>query len=147
MKVILMDDIAKLGALGAQVEVSDGYARNYLLPKKLALPAVPQNLKLAEAEGKNKVLRASKLKSEAEELAQRLEKISCTITKQAGENDRLFGSVTAMDIAESLTAENVILDKKYIQLETPLKALGIYTVPVKLHPEITANLKVWVVKA
>ena len=147
MKVVLLETIDKVGSFGAEVEVSNGYARNYLIPKKLAMLSTPQSQRILQAERKNKILKASKIKAEAEELAQRLEKISCTITKQAGENDKLFGSVTDMDIVEALVAENIQLDKKSIQLESPLKSLGIYTVPVKLHPEITANLKVWVVKA
>jgi large subunit ribosomal protein L9 len=146
MELVLLDDVDKLGAAGSVVNVANGYARNYLLPKGLALKATEENKKRAETERKIRALRAGKEKAKAEELAQLLGKTPCTIRKQAGENDRLFGSVTAMDIAKGLKGEGIELDKKDILLKDPLKALGIYTVPVKLHPEVTAEIKVWVVK-
>jgi large subunit ribosomal protein L9 len=146
MEVILLDEIDKLGSFGAVVKVADGYARNYLLPKKLALEATAQNKKRVETERKLRELQAGREKARLEELAQLLEKTPCTIRKQVGENDRLFGSVTAIDIVKSLKEEGIEVDKKNIVLKEPLKALGIYTVSVKLHPEVTAELKVWVVK-
>jgi len=146
MKVILLEDIEKLGDFGATVEVADGYARNYLIPKRLALRATPENVRLVERERKLRDQRAGKVRARFEELKERIEKLSCTIVKQVGENDRLFGSVTSMDIAKYLKQEGIEVDKKSILLKEPLKTLGVYTVPIKLHPEVTANLKVWVVK-
>jgi large subunit ribosomal protein L9 len=146
MELILLEDIDKLGSFGSIVKVANGYARNYLLPKKLALVATDENKKRAETERKLRTLRAGKELAKAEELAQLLEKTPCTIRKQAGENDRLFGSVTALDIIKALKAEGIELDKKSILIKEPLKALGIYTIQAKLHTEVVADIKVWVVK-
>lgn len=146
MEIILLDDIDKLGSFGAVVKVANGYARNYLLPKGLALKATEQNKKGIETERKRKELQAGKEKDRLGEFAKLLEKTPCTVKKQVGENERLFGSVTAIDIVKALKAEGIELDKKAILLKEPLKALGIYDVPVRLHPEITPELKVWVVK-
>ncbi len=146
MEIILLDDIDKLGAFGATVRVANGYARNYLLPRGLALQATEQNKKRIETERKRKVIQAGKEKVRLEEFAKLLEKTPCTVKKQVGENERLFGSVTAIDIVKALKAEGIGLDKKTVLLKEPLKSLGIYDVPVRLHPEITTKLKVWVVK-
>lgn len=146
MELILLADVDKLGDFGTVVRVANGYARNYLLPKRLALKATEQNKKRVEVERKLRELQAGRERFRLEELAHLLEKTPCTIRKQVGENDRLFGSVTAIDIVKSLKGEGIELDRKAVLLKEPLKALGIYTVQVRLHPEITADLKVWVVK-
>jgi len=147
VKVILTEDVAGLGKLGDLVQVKDGYARNYLIPKKLALPANPQNVKVLEHQKNLIRQKQNRIKSEAEKLAEKIEKMSCTIAKPTGEEDKLFGAVTSIDIEESLREEGIIIDRKKILLEEPIKSLGIYKVPIKLHPEVTANLKVWVVKS
>ncbi|MBI5789324.1 MAG: 50S ribosomal protein L9 [Candidatus Schekmanbacteria bacterium] len=145
MKVVLLTDVDKLGSLGSVVNVANGYARNFLLPRQFALPATDANLKQAEKERTLRLKRDNKQKTSAGELAQKIQAVSCTIAMQVGENDRLFGSVTAIDIAKSLADEGIEIDKRSILLEEPLKALGIYDVPVKLHTDVTATLKVWVV--
>jgi large subunit ribosomal protein L9 len=147
MKVVLLDDIPKLGKMGDLIQTKDGYARNYLLPKGLAAPANPQNLKNIEHQKTLLTQKQNRVKRDAEKLAQRIEKVSCTISKPAGEEDKLFGSVTSLDIEESLNEEGLKIDRKKILLEEPIKSLGIYKVPIKLHPEVTANIKIWVVKA
>ena len=133
--------------MGDLIQTKDGYARNYLLPKKIAVPANPQNLKTLEHQKTLLQQKQNRIKRDAEKLAQKIEKISCTISKPAGEDDKLFGAVTSLDIEESLNEEGLKIDRKRIQLEEPIKSLGIYKVPIKLHPEVTANLKVWVVKS
>ena len=147
MKVVLLEDIPRLGKMGDLIQTKDGYARNYLLPKKIAVPANPQNLKTLEHQKTLLQQKQNRIKRDAEKLAQKIEKISCTISKPAGEEDKLFGAVTSLDIEESLNEEGLKIDRKRIQLEEPIKSLGIYKVPIKLHPEVTANLKVWVVKS
>lgn len=147
MKVILVKDIDKLGKPGQTVKVADGYARNYLLPQKLALEATKANEKLfieLQKKAQQKEIRAQK---EAEELAEKIRGLSCTIVRQAGEEEKLYGSVTNMDIATALQQEGLHIDKKKILLEEPIKSLGIFYVPIKLHPEVSTELKVWVVKA
>jgi len=146
MKVILTEDIPKLGKMGDLIQIKDGYARNYLIPKNLAVPANPQNIKALEHQKTLLKQKQNRIKREAEKLAQKIEKVSCTISKPAGEEDKLFGSVTSLDIEKSLKEEGIKIDRKKILLEEPIKTLGIYKVPIKLHPEVTANLKVWVVK-
>ncbi len=145
MKVVLLKDVEKLGASGAVVNVAQGYARNYLLPRNYALPATPGNIKLAEREQVLRQRRDANQQLGAEALAAKIQELSCTIAKQVGENDRLFGSVTAIDIAKSLKDEGIEVDKKTILLEDPIKALGIYNVEIKLHTNVKASLKVWVV--
>ena len=147
MKVVLLEDIPRLGKMGDLIQTKDGYARNYLLPKKIAVPANPQNLKTLEHQKTLLQQKQNRIKRDAEKLAQKIEKISCTISKPAGEEDKLFGAVTSLDIEESLNEEGLKIDRKRIQLEEPIKSLGIYKVPIKLHPEVTANLKIWVVKS
>jgi len=146
MKVILSQDIATLGEEGKIVEVADGYARNYLLPRGLALEATPKNIKLFQQRQRIEQERRARRKEEAETLARRIEELSLTIASKSGEKERLFGSITAQDIAKSLEKEGIEISKKKILLESPIKTLGDYTVPIKLHPEVTANLKIRVVK-
>ncbi|MEE9217543.1 MAG: 50S ribosomal protein L9 [Acidobacteriota bacterium] len=146
MKIVLRQDIDKLGKRGEVVEVTNGYARNYLVPKRLALQATPGNLKRVELERRRLDVRHLRERGEAEELAGRLSSISCTVARKVGENDVLYGSVTNADIAAFLEKEGFVIDKRKIVLEEPLKTLGIYNVPVRLHPEVTVEVKVWVVK-
>jgi len=133
--------------MGDLIQTRDGYARNHLLPKKIAVPANPQNLKTLEHQKTLLKQKQNRIKRDAENLAQKIEKISCTISKPAGEEDKLFGSVTSLDIEENLNEEGLKIDRKKILLEEPIKTLGIYKVPIKLHPEVTANIKIWVVKS
>ncbi|MFQ6092884.1 MAG: 50S ribosomal protein L9 [bacterium] len=146
MKIILREDVPSLGTRGQIVDVAAGYARNFLVPRKLGYPATPSNRKIYEEEQKQKRMRANKERRSAEKMARDLGKISCTATVPVGEEDRVFGSVTAQTIAELLKEKGFDIDRRKIVLEEPLKALGIYTIPVKLHPEVEAGVKVWVVK-
>lgn len=146
MKVILKDDVGKLGKCGEMVEVKDGYGRHFLIAKNLAIPATKGNLKAIEEVTKQKQIRDLKKKKHEERLKIQLEKISCTAEVRVGEEDRVFGSVTAQDISELLKEKGFEIDRHKILLETPIKALGVYTVPVKISGDMVANLKVWVVK-
>ena len=144
-ELILMADVEGLGLEGQTVNVTEGYARNYLLPRKLAVPVSHAALKRLE---KNRLAREARQQNEraaAQTLAQALEQISCTIPVKVGENDKLFGSVHANDIADALKAQKIELDRRKIHLAEPIRELGVYTVKVKLHPEVEASLKVWVV--
>lgn len=146
MEIILKKDTSSLGKMGNVVKVADGYARNYLIPQGAAIEATPKNLKLLQREIKIWEKRAQLQKEEAQKLAAEIEKLSLSFARKAGEEDRLFGAVTSIDIEESLKQHAFQIDRKKIHLEEPIKALGVFTVPVKLHPEVTANLKVLVVK-
>ena len=146
MRVILRESVAHLGSGGAIVEVSPGYARNYLIPRKFAIPATVNNLKAFEHEKQLLEARKSKLRKEAEGMKTKLERISCSISKKVGEQDKLFGSVTTLDIEKAFQVEGFSIDKKDILLEEPLKALGVYTVPIRVFEDIVANTKVWVVR-
>jgi large subunit ribosomal protein L9 len=146
MDVILRQDVENLGRTGELVTVKDGYARNFLLPRGLAYLASEGNRRRIEAEAKQRVKRAGAQRDAARELAERIEAISLTFTMKAGEGDRLFGSVTAADVAERLQAEGFTLDKKAVELHEPIKALGVYKVPVRLHHDVKPDVRVWVVK-
>jgi len=146
MRIVLRTDVESVGRRGEVVKVADGYARNYLLPKKLALEATPGNLKRIEQERRVQEVHEAKEKQEAEALAARIAQLSCTAVRKVGENEVLYGSVTGADVAELLEKEGFLLDKRKILLEEPIKSLGIYEVPIKLHPQVTASVKVWVVK-
>ena len=146
MRIVLRNDVENLGRRGEVVKVADGFARNFLLPKNLALEATPGNLKRIEQERRVQDVHEAKEKQEAEALAVRIGQLSCTAVRKVGENEVLYGSVTNADVAELLEKEGFALDKRKILLEEPIKSLGIYEVPVKLHPQVTASLKVWVVK-
>ncbi len=147
MEVILKTNVEKLGVVGDLITVADGYARNYLIPRKFAVEATVKNRRFIEHEKKIEADRAVKHTKDAEKLAEQLSGVSCTITVQAGENDRLFGSVTSMDIAASIEEQGFSVDRRNIILEEPIKELGIFTVPIKIYQDVTANVKVWVVKA
>jgi large subunit ribosomal protein L9 len=146
MKVILTEDVKSVGAMGDIVDVKDGFARNFLFPEKLARLAAGSNLKIIEDIKKKKALAAAKEKKDAEALKEKIAAFSCTIPVEAGEDDKLFGSVTSHDVSRLFEAEGFSIDKRQINLEEPIKKLGVYNISVKLHPEVTAEVKVWVVK-
>ena len=146
MKIILRQDHSTLGAIGEMVEVKDGYARNYLLPKGIALRVTPGNMKLIEQERRALRVRYDREKQGADEMARRIAEVSCTIVKKVGEQDTLYGAVTTKEIGQILDKEGIEVDRRRIVLAEPIKALGVYTVPIKIHPEVTAELKVWVVR-
>ncbi len=146
MKLILREDVENLGKIGDVVEVAGGYGRNYLLPRGLAVQASTKNLKEQEHQKKLIQTRMEKQRRDAQELAGSLDAVSCTIARKTGEDEKLYGSVTSRDIEEALKEEGVSIDRKRILLEEPIKKLGVYTVPVKLHTDVTGNIKVWVVK-
>ena len=135
-----------LGKSGEVVTVKDGYARNFLIPGGFALKAPPGNLKVVEEEKKAQKRRIEKEKRNAQELAKRLSTISCTVSVRIGEDEKMFGSVTNSDIAKALEIEGIKLDKKTIELAFPIREIGVFHVPVKLHPEVNVDIKVWVVK-
>ncbi|NLF38711.1 50S ribosomal protein L9 [bacterium] len=146
MDVILRHDIPKLGKAGQAVKVAPGYARNYLLPKGLAEAASKENLARIEAELRRRVVAEAKEREECQVLATRLAEISVTIPRKAGEDDKLYGSVTNADIAKALEAEGVVIDRRKIVVEPAIKQLGVFSVSVALHAEITATVRVWVVR-
>ncbi len=146
MEVILKQDIEKIGKAGMVIKVKEGYGRNYLIPKGLAVISTPHALKQLQQEQQRKNLAYEKARKEAEDMKTRLAALSLTIPALAKEEDKLYGSVTAADIAAALAEEGLSVDKSTIMLEEPLKAIGIYEVPVKLHSEVTAVVKVWIVK-
>ncbi len=146
MKVILLDDVGTLGRRGEVREVSDGYARNFLIPQKRALTATPGNLKnLAQIKSQQEA-KASRVKAEAESLRARIEALVCEERRQASEEGKLFGSVTTQDLADFLARQKIPIEKRRILVEEPIKGLGEFVVPVRLHPEVTARLKVVVVR-
>jgi large subunit ribosomal protein L9 len=146
MQVILLENIPSLGKAGDLVKVSDGYGRNYLIPKKKALLATEKSLKVIEHQKRQVQQRLEKGKKGAEKLGQEIEKLSCTFARTVGESGKLFGSVTSMDIENYLKENGIEVDRKKISLEEPIKNLGMFTVSIKLSPEVTAQLKVWVVQ-
>jgi large subunit ribosomal protein L9 len=145
MKIILRKEHEKLGAAGTVVDVNDGYARNYLIPRGIAYPADAGSMRALEEEKRQQSRRDSRELHTSEKLAHELEKTSLTLKMKVGEDEKLFGSVTSQMIAEALKEKGFEVDKRIIELEEPIKALGIYTVDVKLHQSITGKLKVWVV--
>ena len=146
MKVILLDDVGTLGHRGEVREVSDGYARNFLIPQKRALTATPGNLKnLAHIKSQQEA-KASRIKAEAESLRARIEALVCEERRQASEDGKLFGSVTTQDLADFLARQSIQIEKRRILVEEPIKGLGEFVVSIRLHPEVTARLKVVVVR-
>ncbi len=146
MEVILREDVEKLGSRGEVVKVAAGYARNFLLPKRLAVPATDSNKKIVEQERQAALRREAKEKSSAEELGKMLSAVTLTTTQKAGEADVLFGSVTAKDIAEMLEKQGYQIDRKKIHMEAPIKSLGEHKVAIKLHREVSAEVTVVVNK-
>ena len=146
MKIILQEDVEHVGDAGEIVSVADGFGRNYLIPRGLALPANERNVKQFSHRKRLVEHRQAKAKDAALDLAKRVENVTCTIEKSVGENDRLYGSVTGLDIEDSLRAAGLDISRKQLQLPEPIKNIGIFEVPVKLHSEVIAKLKVYVVK-
>ena len=146
MEVILREDVDKLGTRGQVVRVTAGYARNFLLPKKMAVTASESNKKIVEQERLSHLKKEAKQKSEAEDLGKMLGAVSITISQKAGENDQLFGSVTAKDIADALEAQGYSIDRRKIQLDDPIKQLGDHKVAVRLHRDVSTEVTVHVVK-
>lgn len=142
MKVILQEDVKNLGKMGEVVNVSEGYGRNYLIPKKYAVEANTKNIKALEHEKKKIEEKARKMKIAAGSLAERISALSLTLHAKSGEEDRLFGSITTMDIADALKKEGIDIDRKKILLDEPIKRLGSYTIGIKVHQDLTADLKV-----
>lgn len=146
VELILKEDVQKLGKAGDVVKVKDGFARNFLIPNGLAVPKTAGNLKMLQQEKEKRLKELEKTRVEATELAKRIAEKSFTIAAQAHEDEKLYGSVTIVDISRALEDEGFKIDKRYILLDEPIKSTGIYEVPVKLHPEVSAQIKIWVVK-
>jgi large subunit ribosomal protein L9 len=146
MDVIILEDIEKLGKAGDIVKVRDGYARNYLVPNGKAISCTKGNRKLIAEQKELVARRKAKEVVRFSALAEKIAAISCTISVQVGEEDKLYGSVTNADIQKALSAEGIEIDKRKINLAEPIKKLGIYSVDIELHPDVHATLKVWVVK-
>jgi len=146
MEVILREDVDKLGHRGQVVKVADGYARNFLLPKRLAVAASDSNKKIVEQERQAALRREAKEAADAAELGKMVQTVNITIAQKAGDNDQLFGSVTSKDIAEALEKQNYQIDRRKIQLPDPIKTLGEFKVPVRLHRDVTVEVTVNVVK-
>jgi len=146
MKIILRQDFDKLGKVGDIIDVKNGYARNFLIPRNIGYAATGSNLRTLEEEKKQRLTREKKEVHHAEKLAAELDKTSITLKMKVGEDEKLFGSVTAQMIADALKEKGITLDKRVIELEEPIKALGIYTVNVKLYQNVAGKVKVWVVQ-
>jgi len=146
MEVILKEDVPKLGNRGEVVKVAEGYGRNFLLPRKLAIEANAANKAVIEQMKAAAVRRSAKEKSEAEELSKQFDGLDVKFARKSGENDQLFGSVTSSDIAEALEKKSFHIDRRKIQLHEPLKTIGEFTIPVKLHKDVTTHLKVVIEK-
>ena len=146
MKIVLREDVEKLGRRGETVRVADGYGRNYLLPKNLAYRATEGNLKVIAHEKRAKDLRDARVRNDFEAMGNVISGLSLSISKKVGENDALFGSVTTQEIADLLAAKGIEIDKRRIALDEPIKALGSHTVTIKLHKDVAAQLNIEVVK-
>lgn len=145
MKIILRQDMDALGLEGDTVDVANGYARNYLIPKGIALEASIQNVKLFETQRKKIEIKRLKAKEEAEKVKEKLADVMITISQKAGDEDKLYGSVTNMDIAAHLEKQGILIDRKKISLDKPIKTLGEFEVSIRLYPEVTGSIKVTVV--
>ena len=146
MEIILRQDVDKLGKIGQVIKVKDGFARNFLIPNGLGVPKTEKNLKSLEQEKAKKALGSEKVKREAQELSARLTNLSLTLPVLAQEEDKLYGSITGQDIASALKEEGFEIDKDLIVLDEPIKSLGIFEIAIKLHPQVIAKIKVWIVK-
>lgn len=146
MLVVLKENVENLGRIGEVVKVADGYARNFLIPNKLVAPANENNMAAIEHQKKMLDKKRSAEKLSAEELAKKVAAFTCNISRKTGEKDKLFGSVTTSDIADALKAGGIEIEKRAIHMKDAIKTLGVHNVEIKLLPEVTANLKVWVVK-
>ena len=146
MRIILKERIENVGNIGDVLEVKDGYARNFLIPKGLALEANPKSLKVLEYERRMREKRQKKEKEKAFALAETLREISCTVKVKAGEDDRIFGAITPLDIKKALDSQGIDVDKRNISLVENIKTLGIYHALIRLQPEVEIKIKVWVVR-
>jgi large subunit ribosomal protein L9 len=146
MEVILTQDVENIGKTGSVVKVKDGFARNFLFLKNLAMPVTSGNIKNLEQEKLRRLQREQKSKKAAEELKSKIAALSLTIAVLTQENEKLYANITAQEVQKALSDEGYEIDKKVILLEEPIKALGIYQVPLKLHPEVDGEVKVWIVK-
>jgi large subunit ribosomal protein L9 len=146
MQVILLEDVSSLGKAGDLVKVADGFGRNYLIPHKKAILATEKSIKTLEHQKRLVQHRMAKTKKDIQRTVQEIEALSCTFAKPVGESGKLFGSVTTMEIEAYLKENGIEVDRKKIHIEEPIKSVGMFTVPIKLHPDIVANLKVWVVQ-
>ncbi len=146
MEVILRRDVEKLGKQGEVVAVPDGYGRNYLIPNGFAWVASSRAKQALGEEKRTHDRKSAKEQAGAAELAERIEHASCTISMRAGDDDKLFGAVTSQHVASALAEAGIEIDRRKIELEEPLRELGVFRVPVKLHPEVTAAVKVWIVR-
>jgi large subunit ribosomal protein L9 len=146
MEVILKEDVVKLGSRGDVVKVAEGYGRNFLLPRKLAIEATAGNKKVIEQMKAATVRRSAKEKAQAEELSKQFDGLSVSFQRRSGEHDQLFGSVTSGDISDALQHKGFNIDRRKIQLHEPLKTLGEFTVPIRLHKDVAAHLKVVIEK-
>jgi large subunit ribosomal protein L9 len=146
MQVILLENISSLGKAGDLVKVSEGYGRNFLIPKNKAIAATEKSIKVLEHQRREVQKRIEKTRKDVDRVAQKIGELSCTFAKPVGESGKLFGSVTSMEIETYLRENGIEVDRKKILLEEPIKNLGLHTVPVKLAPEVVAELKVWVVQ-
>lgn len=146
MKVILQQEVKKLGQKGAIIEVSEGYARNYLLPQKLAIPATNSNVNTAKLQKEAETRKQQRILDEAKVLAAQMSKVEVSIPVKMGEGGKLFGSVTAKDIADAMSAQHKLeMDKRKIELKDSIKALGTYTVTIKIHPEVSTQIQVHII--
>lgn len=146
MEIILSQDVQSMGKVGDIVKVKEGYARNFLIPRKMACLATPANRKKIEQLEKKKKMEYEKQRIEAQKLAERLHKVSCTVNVEVNDLDKLYGAVTVGEVVNALEAEGFPIDKKDIVIEKPIEELGIFEVGVKLHPEVTAKVRLWVTK-
>lgn len=146
VELILIEKVEGLGVEGDVVRVAEGYARNYLLPRKLAAPVTEAERRRIERRQRERQAQQSRDMEQAQGLAVAINQMSCTIPVKVGEGGKLFGSVTAADIADALKAQNVEVDRKALELAEPIRELGVFTVPVRLHPDVQAELKVWIVE-
>ncbi len=146
MEVILIKDVDRIGAAGQLIKAKDGFARNFLIPNGLAVPVNAANLKKLEQEKQRKSLELEKSRKEAVVLQEKLAALSLTIPVLTQEDEKLYGSITAVELSAALKEEGIDIDKHKILLDTPIRSLGIFEVPVNLHPEVKAKIKVWIVK-
>ena len=146
MEVILSQDVPKLGQVGDVVKVKNGFARNYLIPRKLAFLATTANLKRIEQQKAQRVVINEQNKRKAESLAEQLSKVSCTMTVEVNDLEKLYGSVTVSEIVQALEVEGFTIDRKDIILDKPIDELGIFEVGIRLHPEVIAKIRLWVAK-
>lgn len=145
MKIILKETIDSLGIIGSEVTVSDGYARNYLLPQNKAVQATPQNRKMLAQESAKFELQIAKERKIAEEMAQKLEGVSCTIAAKVSEEDRLYGSVSVRDIVDALAGQDIVVEKRMVLLKEPIKAIGSYKIPIRVYKDVEPEIAVEIV--